>query len=119
MVFSTNLRSCSFKQYISDIDAMLADQVNTYAILRYAFDIPTKTYSHAMSLLVSNIDYIYDRKLLRLVKEYMSISKVGIVDFDIEFDSTVGIDITSGLIVDNRTLFFDDEEDLEERVKWH
>lgn len=119
MVFNVNLKSIGFKQNISDIDIMLADQINTYAVLRYGRDIPNKIYNNAMSQLVSNIEFIYDRRLYKLVKEYAYVAKVGIVDFDEEFDSTIDVDINTGLILDNRTLMFDDSEDLEERAKWH
>lgn len=70
MVFIVNLKWLSFKQDLSSISRYLEDQKSTYAILRYAYDIPQSVYSEVMDILIENKECIYYNKLLNLVNEY-------------------------------------------------
>ena len=74
---------------------MLEDQKSTYAILRYAFDIPDSLYKVAMNLLAANADSITYDKLKKLVKLYAKASQVGIV-MDEEFVETIEVPVGFG-----------------------
>ena len=91
MVFVTNLKWLSFKQDLSSVDRMLEDQVSTYAILRYSFEIPDRVYKIAMDQLTTCIEEIYYRKLHKLVSLYNNVSSAGLKDFEDEYVETVEI----------------------------
>lgn len=78
MVYTISLRNLSFKMNLSDMTTMLTNQEATYAILRYAKDIPDSVYSLAMQELILNFDEIHYPKLLKIVKAYKSVTSVGI-----------------------------------------
>ena len=63
---------------LSDSDVMINNQQATYAILRYAKDIPVSVTKQAMDLLSMNIESIYHRKLLKIIKSFQSVNKIGI-----------------------------------------
>jgi hypothetical protein len=91
MVFVINLKWLSFKQDLSKMDRMLEDQVSTYAILRYAFDIPDRVYRQVMDQLSTSLDEIYYRKLHKLVSLYANVSNAGLKEFEEEFIETIEI----------------------------
>lgn len=93
MVFITQLKWLSFKQDLSDIEKLLTDQVATYAILKYALDIPNSVYFEAIELLSQNIDEIYYEKLLKLIKEYNNNKNISMV-MDEEFVETIEADLS-------------------------
>lgn len=71
MVYTLSLRHLSFKQNISDLDVMLEDQKSTYAILKYCKEVPELVYMGAMDELAANIYLISDKRLARLVSEFL------------------------------------------------
>ena len=71
MVFTTSLKYLSYKQDIHDVDQMLADQKSTYAILKYAQDIPDLYYMEAMDDLCDRFDEVTYVKLKILLFYYM------------------------------------------------
>jgi hypothetical protein len=75
MVYSVNLKYLSFKQNISKLDYMLFDETSTYAILKYASDIPSDDYKNAMNILSSAYDSLTNIKLQRLVEEFSSYTR--------------------------------------------
>lgn len=81
MVYSVILRSLSFKMDISITSQMLANQQATYAILRYAKDIPDKVYKQAMALLNDREGFVHYVKLRKLIDEYNKASKP-IIEFE-------------------------------------
>lgn len=90
MVFAVNIRWKGFKQDISSVDTMLKDQTSTYAILRYADDVPDYLYKKAMNLLLACSDQITNKKLNKLIRSYAGVAKVGIV-MDEELVETIEI----------------------------
>lgn len=114
MVYTINLKWCSYKQDISSVDKMVSDQPATYAILRYAQDIPESIYRRAMNLLLACTDQITNKKLNKLLKSYANVSKVGIV-MDEEFVETLDIPAAHGLIVEGGmrgySVLIEDDED--------
>lgn len=92
MVYTVNLKWAAFKQDISSLDKMIDNQIATYAILRYAQDIPDAIYKKAMNLLAASVDTIMYRKLAKLVKSYCNVAKVGLV-MDEEFVETIEIPV--------------------------
>jgi hypothetical protein len=71
MVFTVSVKYLSYKQDIHDIDLMLEDQVSTYAILKYAGDIPDIYYMEAMDDLSDVYTDLTYPKLIELVYQYM------------------------------------------------
>ena len=72
MVFTVSLKHLSFKQDVHNLDSMLSDQKATYAILRYAKDLPEYFYIEAMDDLCDNFLYIEYDKLKKFLIEYMT-----------------------------------------------
>lgn len=95
MTFLVNLRRLSFKQNLSDKERLLEDQASTYAILRYAQDIPTKILEETMSWLIRmyDLDMLWHRKLMMLVNEYRKVSKISMI-MDEEFVETIEVPVT-------------------------
>ena len=114
MVYTINLKWQSYKQDITNIDKMLSDQASTYAILRYAYDIPDSIYKRAMNLLLACMDQITNRKLSKLTHSYAGVAKVGLV-MDEELVETIEIPVGIGFSVEDRkrgiTLMIDEDED--------
>lgn len=102
MVFTVNLKQLSFKQDISKLKLMLQDQPSTYAILRYAHDIPTTAYAKAMNMLVANGGDITNKKLSRLVKEYSNVSGVAMI-MDEEFVESLDIPVGINPVMEDAT----------------
>jgi hypothetical protein len=71
MVYTVSVKWLSFKQNISDIDDMLANQQATYAILKYCTEVPEMVYFGAMDELAANIASIVDKRLFSLVEQYL------------------------------------------------
>jgi len=88
MVFTVNLKQLSFKQDLSNLNIMLTDQVSTYAILRYAQDVPDKAYQRAMNILLASGDNIGHRKLRSLVMAYGKVAGAGMT-MDEELEETI------------------------------
>lgn len=105
MVFTVTLKWMSFKQDISNIMLMLQDQQATYAVLRYAHDIPQVVFLEAMDLLVENKEAIYFAKLLKYVEQYEKNASLTMTA-DEEFVETVYLDPESMMLING--------EDLEE-----
>lgn len=78
MVYTVSLKHLSFKMNLADISLMLENQEQTYAILKYAKDVPMSVYSNVMQELVLNFEELHHKKLINLVGEYRSVSSVGI-----------------------------------------
>ena len=72
MVYTITLEDedISYKQNICDIELMLKDQEATFAVLKYAVDIPECLYNDAMEDLWSRIYDITDERLYELVFEF-------------------------------------------------
>jgi len=75
MVYSVMLKWLSFKIDISSLAVMIENQQETYAVLRYAHDIPDLVFKEAMNKLLSREEWIHHRKLLKLVSSYKKIQK--------------------------------------------
>lgn len=90
MVYAVSLKWASYKQDILNVEQMLSNQCATYAILRYAQDIPESLYKRSMNLLLASIDRITNKKLSKLMKSYAGVAKVGIV-MDEEFVETIEV----------------------------
>lgn len=88
MVYTVNLKWLSFKMDISSPISMLNNQESTYAILRYAYDIPSWAYEKAMEVLISAKESINYGKLKKLVSEYESVSKIQLLMED-EFEESI------------------------------
>jgi hypothetical protein len=125
MVFVINLKWLSFKQDLSKIDRMLEDQVSTYAILRYAFDIPDRIYRQVMDQLSTYVDEIYYRKLFKLVSLYSKVSNAGLKEFEEEFVETIelkqgyggkGMVLGPDQTCNNEMLFDFDGNDIEDAI---
>ena len=101
MVYTVNLKWAAFKQDISSLDKMMDNQITTYAILRYAQDIPESIYKKAMNLLAASADIIMYKKLAKLVRSYCNVAKVGIV-MDEEFVETLDIPVGFGFTVEDK-----------------
>jgi hypothetical protein len=71
VVFTLSLKYLSFKQDLSNIESMLDDQEATYAILRYALDVPTDVYRDAMYMLEEEISSLRYHKLISLVYNWI------------------------------------------------
>ena len=71
MVFTVSVKYLSYKQDIHNMDSMLRDQESTYAILKYAKDIPDIYYIEAMDDLCDRFEDVTDFKLKRLLFDYM------------------------------------------------
>ena len=71
MPYMVSVKWLSFKQNISDIDDMLDDQAATYAVLKYCTEIPEIVYFGAMDELSANIASIVDKRLFKLVEQYL------------------------------------------------
>jgi len=113
MTFSVNLKWLSFKQNLEDKERMLADQVSTYAILRYAHDIPTRVLENTMKWLISMYfdDALSDRKLMTLVNEYRKACSINMV-MDEEFVETLEIPITYDSNMRDDDIEEDDGEEI-------
>lgn len=72
MVYTVSLKNLSFKQNLGSQQDIFADQISTYAILKYAQDLPDQIYNEVMLDLVDNIDAIYYDKLLLYVQLWKS-----------------------------------------------
>lgn len=96
VVFTVAIKRLSFKQDISDINSMLSDQQSTYAILRYAFDIPTQDYSQTMDSLYEERGSIIYPKLLKLVTLFKKFSSVGMVIETDEIEKSLAINPHTG-----------------------
>jgi hypothetical protein len=92
MVFTVNIKWLSFKQNISSLNLLLKDQISTYAILRYAHDIPTSAYKQSMNLLLANTDQLSYKKLKTLVEKYGKVNNVGIFMSD-ELEETIDVHV--------------------------
>lgn len=99
MVFQVALRWLTFKQDISNINKMLESQIATYAILRYAYDIPEATYKKAMDELAVSADYIDDRRLARIVDQWVKINNVGLQDWEEESVGVLTMDWDTGEMI--------------------
>ena len=130
MVYTVSLKHLSFKMDLSNIDIMLEDQAQTYAILKYAKDVPMSVYSNVMQELALNFDELHYRKLIRLVKDYKAASSVGIQMTDEVVGSIIVEDgmaryeedgeviwcknVEPAILIgrdSNRTISFDDDDD--------
>lgn len=76
MVYTVILKWLGFKQDLSNIATMMADEKATYAILRYATDIPQGVYAECMDQLIEVLDALEYRKLINLVKEFKAVSSI-------------------------------------------
>lgn len=76
MVYTVILKWLGFKQDLGNIATMMADEKATYAILRYATDIPQVVYAECMDQLIEVLDALEYRKLINLVKEFKSVSSI-------------------------------------------
>jgi hypothetical protein len=109
MVFIVNLKWLSFKQDLSSISRYLEDQKSTYAILRYAYDIPQSVYSEVMDILIENKECIYYNKLLNLVNEYDKAIQANITGED-EYVETIYYNTSTNEILKQDELLI--EEDI-------
>lgn len=111
MVFIVNLKWLSFKQDLSSISRYLEDQKSTYAILRYAYDIPQSIYSEVMDILIENKECIYYNKLLNLVNEYDKAIQANITEEN-EYVETIYYNTSTNEILKQDELLI--EEDIDE-----
>jgi hypothetical protein len=71
MVFTIGVKGLSYKQDLSNIELMLEDQESTYAVLKYAYDIPDEIYIEAIYALEERIGELEYPKLVKLVYEHI------------------------------------------------
>lgn len=76
MVYTVILKWLSFKQDIGNVALMMENEKATYAILRYAADIPQSVYAECMDQLIEVLDALEYRKLIDLVKEFKAVSSI-------------------------------------------
>lgn len=98
MVFTLGLRWCSFKQDISNVNLMLSDQQSTYAILRYAYDIPSSLYNNAMSELSDELESITHRKLFTLVTSWKAASGIK-MSAEEEIEKSIAVNPVTGEVI--------------------
>ena len=94
-MFTVQLKNLFFKQNITNLETLLADQASTYVILRYAHDIPSAKFTAAIEFLVENIDEITDKRLINFVNEYIKATGVGLLEFTDEYDYSVDLIINT------------------------
>lgn len=92
MTYTANIKWLSFKQNLSDLTSVSYDEKATYAIMKYAHDIPQSLYCSTMEYLISIKEALYYRKLINLVSEYEAASKTHMV-MDEEFVETIEVPI--------------------------
>lgn len=110
-MFIARLRNLSFKQNISDTENLLQDQKSSYAVLRYAHDIPTSIFNSAMDFLTQHLDMITERKLLQLVDDYIKATKAVSFEFTDEFDYSIDLIINKEEPFGDCEVMYDFEED--------
>jgi hypothetical protein len=124
MVYTVILKWLSFKQNIGDIGAMLNDEKSTYAILRYAMDIPQSIYAHAMDQLTDVEEHLLYHKLINLVKEYNSAAGIHMT-MDEEIEETIELYYEDGMMKIRKmsgnefqdvALLEDDDDDDDEEI---
>jgi hypothetical protein len=111
MIYTVNLRQLSFKQNLSSLITLLNDQQATYAILRYAQEVPERIYNSAMIKLAQNIDQITYKKLLKLVNSYISARRVGII-MDEEFVETIEVPVNVEIEMTYNPDYTNDSEEI-------
>jgi hypothetical protein len=79
MVFTVSLKRLNYKMNITNISDMLADQESTYAILRYAYDIPSALYKDTMDSLIAEELCLQYPKLIKLVSLYKKTNNIRIL----------------------------------------
>lgn len=110
MIYVASVRGKGFKQNIKDILSMLESQENTYAVLRYCYDIPNKTYNEAMDLLIECKSLISDRRLSKLVKAYEKAITAGFSEWEDEYIETIEVDPRAKQVVKNSSILVPDDD---------
>ena len=75
MVYTLSVKYLSFKQDLSNIEAMLDDQVSTYAVLKYCDEIPDKVWRNAVLLLIDKYNKIKSKGLKAFLDEFISVKR--------------------------------------------
>lgn len=93
MVYNVEVKWLSFRQDLSNKVRVLNDQQATYAVLKYAQDVPQDTQMACLEFLKKHTGQITDRKLRRLVEEYIRASGAGLIFEPEEFVETIEIPV--------------------------
>jgi hypothetical protein len=118
MVYTVILKWLSFKQNLADIGEMINNEKATYAILRYAMDIPQPVYANAMEQLSDIEEHLVYQKLINLIREYNSAAGIQMT-MDEELDESIELYYEDGMMkvrklsgdFQNVVILDDDDED--------